>query len=305
MLAVPGWCEEHDAAWFKANYLPAAQRLERYYGECSANVLFTVTADKPTTLTRTTFHYEFAKGRGKFDRTTEATQPDGSTTTMSRSIVASPEVCFSVLTRDGAGAVLAGVERGAEACRETIRYIEIPAGDSIYEPFMILNQRVAHLIEDSAFQFKGVESNGDRVRVTFQYTKPDQQHDGWVEFLPERQWVIDSCDVNLRVGIGRPDEYHYRYASKISYGGDDPVPAIRGSIGHAYHADRTDLEEMTVSELTFGPRPASGFMLSSYGYDDRIDSAAEPSRLPWLWLATAGVLCVVGTLAIKRIRARR
>ena len=62
-------CAELDAAWFKANYLPAAEKLDKAYSQCSAKVSETNTDDKSFNTAKLTCAIDGP--RRKFDRTIE------------------------------------------------------------------------------------------------------------------------------------------------------------------------------------------------------------------------------------------
>jgi hypothetical protein len=301
LLASPARGQELDAAWFKANYLPAAQKLEKFYGECSAKVTETGTNDKSDELIKATFSFAFDGARRKFDRTTEDNK-DGVVHGFSRTIVASPEVSFKVLTKRGQGPILESVNRSSMGFAQATARIDEAACDSFYAPFALLSKRVSQYIQDKDFEIKSVKREGDRVRLDFHYKNNDFQSDGWVVFLPSLRWVIDRWDISVKVN--KPAEYSYRIASEMRYGNDDPVPALTGSTATTYHPDRTDTNKLVVDELTFTPVPAEVFKLSRYGYDDRIGQAPSAFKSLWFWLASAGIISLLAAFALRRRHAR-
>jgi hypothetical protein len=305
LLASPAPGQELDAAWFKANYLPAAQKLEKAYGECSAKLSETVTNDKSDDFNKATSNFAFDGTRRKYDGMTES-HKDGSTTKRSRAIVASLEVSFSVLTKQEKGPLLEQVNRSPLGFAQATAQIDGVAGDSIYAPFAFLGERVSSWMKHKGFEIKSVKQEGDRVRLDFHCRDNDREYNGWVAFLRDRQWVIDAWDVALKMNPGKTDEYSWRYATSVSYGGDDPVPTLTGMTAIAYHPNRTVTEKMVVDELTFVAAPASEFKLSHYGYDDRIGTPqAGGIHSLWFWLAVGGVACLLAAFAIRQIMAKR
>jgi hypothetical protein len=298
LLASPAWGQEHDAAWLKANYLPAAKTLEKSYGECSAKVERTVLIGGSDRYIKTTYHFAFDGANRKLDKSIENKGEDGAITNFKRSFVASPDVSFSVVERDGAP-LLDQVNRTQVGLDRATQQIDSEAGESIYAPFVAFGWRVSEWINDKGFEIKSVKQNGDRVKLDFQYKKNDRTYVGWMSFLPVRQWAMDKWDMVLTMNIGKPKEYRWRVAATMNYGGDEPVPNLVGLTAHSYHVDRTDTENIVVDELTFAPVPASQFKLSNYGYDDRIGSPASVGRSLWFWLASAGIICLLIALGIR------
>lgn len=287
--------QEPDAAWFKANYLPAVEKLDKFYSECSATVSQTVTSDDSDDYNKATFRFGFDGPRRKFDRTIESSK-NGSITSRSRTIVASPDVSFMILTRPEKGPLLEQVNRSPMGFAQATTQIDAAAFDSIYASFSLLEKRFSQYINDKDFEIKSVKRDGDRIRLDFHYKNETVQFDGWVVLLPQLQWVIDRSDISLKV---IKSGYSYRIARTMSYGSDTPVPVLTGSETSTYHPNRTDQEKMVVEELTFAAVPASEFKLSAYGYDDRIGSPASVGKSLWFWLSVAGVLCLLMALGIR------
>jgi hypothetical protein len=303
LLASPARGQELTAAWFEANYVPAAQKLEKFYGECSAKVLRTVTKSNSDKFSsKTTINFAFDDTKRKFDRTIESTGEDGSGTKWSRTVVASPEVSFMVLTQEGPP-LLEQVDRSTMGFAQATSQIDAEASDTIYSPFSVLEWRISEWIKSKTFAVKEVRREGVHVRVDFRYKPLDREYVGWITFLPDRQWVIDHWDITLK--RFKPEERSWRIVSDMTYGGDDPVPALTGATATSYHSDRTDSEKIIIEELKFSTAPASEFKLSHYGYDDRIATPASFSKSLWFWLGGAGVLCLLAALALRWLNDRR
>lgn len=304
LLASPARGQELDAAWFKANYLPAAQKLDKAYSECSAKVSETGTNDKSDDYNKATFSFAFDGTRRKFDRTIESREK-GSTNKWSRSIVASPEVSFMVLRKHEGEPLLERVNRSSMGFARATARIDEEAGDSIYAPFALLGERVSGWMKHKGFEINSVKQEGDRVRLDFHCNdrEADRDYAGWISFLPNRQWVIDGWDITIK--MTKPKEYSWRYATSVQYGDDVPVPAVTGMTMIGYHPDRTDTNKMVVDELSFAAASKSEFKLSNYGYDDRIGLPASSFRSLWFWLAAMGTACLLAAFAIRRIMSKR
>lgn len=302
LLASPARGQELDAAWFKANYLPAAQKLEKAYGECTAEVSETVTNDKSDDYNEATYHFAYDGARRKFDRTI-VSHKGGTTYERSKTIVASPEVSFSVFTKQGKDPLLQRVNRSPLGFARATESIDRDAFESIYAPFAVFEEPVSRSLTDKDFEIEGVTRDGDRVRLKFSRKKDDFQASGWVDFLPDLQWVIDRWEMSCKTV--RPTEYRYRMVSALSYRHGDPVPALTGWTTTTYDPDRTSTDKLVVDKLTFAAAPASEFKLSSYGYDDRIGLRPSALKSLWFWLAVAGVACLVTAFVVRKVVARR
>jgi len=301
LLVSPALGQELDGAWFKANYLPAARKLEKTYGECTAKVSRTVTNDNSDDYTKTTYSFAFEGSRRKFDRAIES-RDDGSTNTWSRTVVASPEVSFMVLTRNN-GPLLEQVDRSPLALAAATEQIDTQAGESIYAPFALLDERVSKWIETPGFEIESVRRDGEQVRLDFRYQEDGRRYEGWISFLQDRGWVIGGWEASL--SVSEPDPYEWRIATNMKYSDDQPIPALTGMTMVSYHPDRTDTAKIVVDELTFAPVPVSEFTLSRYGYDDRIGKAENASNSLWLWLAVGGGACLLSAFVIRKVMARR
>lgn len=303
LLASPARGQELDAAWFKANYLPAAQKLEKYYGECSARVSRTVTkSNSDKFVIKTTINFAFDGTKRKFDRTIESRDEDGSTNKWSRTIVASPEVSFGVLTREGSP-LLEQVDRSTMGLTQATSQIDAEASDTIYAPFSVLEWRISEWIKNKNFAIQAVRRDVEHARLEFRYKTDDLEYGGWISFLPNRHWVINHWDINVKKF--KPQEHSWRIVCNMSYGNDDPVPALTGSTATSYHSDRTDSEKIVVDELKFATAPASEFKLSRYGYDDRLATPGSFSNSLWFWLGGAGILCLLAALVLRWFMAKR
>ena len=300
LLASPARGQALDAAWFKANYLPAAEKLYKAYSECSAKVSEINTNDKSPDFNKTTYSFAFDGAQRKFDRMIED-HKDGSVDGFRRVIVASPEVSFKVLTSWEKNPLLENVNRSPMGFARATKRIEEEASDSIYSAFAFLEEQVSSWIKHQGFQIKGVKREGDKVRLDL-HCKHDngRVYDGWIAFLPDRQWVIDNWDITTKTTTDT-----WRDVATVSYGGDDPVPAMTGMTDIGYHPNQTNTRTMVVEELKFAAVPASEFKLSAYGYDDRIGSPASVGRSLWFWLAVGGVTCLLAAFAIRQIMAKR
>jgi hypothetical protein len=296
LLASPAQGQELDAAWFKANYLPAAEKLEQAYGQCTAEVTETVTNDKSDDYNQATYHFAFNGSRRKFDRKIE-NHKQGSIVGFSRTIVASPEVTFRVLTRREHGPLLESVDRSSMEFAQATESIDRDACDSIYAPFALFEEPVSRSLADKDFEIQEVHREGDRVRLKFSLKKQDFQETGWVDFLPERQWVIDRWEVSRKTV--KPPEYTCRLISELSYADGDPVPALSGWTTTTYDPVRTDTDKLVVDKLTFAAAPRSEFKLSRYGYDDRIATPASVGKSLWFWLAITGAICLLTAFGLR------
>jgi hypothetical protein len=296
LLASLAQGQELDAAWFKANYLPAAEKLEKAYGQCTAEVTETVSNDKSVDYNQATYHFAFNGSRRKFDRKIE-NHKQGSIVGFSRTIVASPEVSFRVLTRREHGPLLESVDRSSMGFVQATESIDRDAFDSICVPFALFERPVSRSLADKDFEIQEVHRDGDRVRLKFSLKKQDFEATGWVDFLPERQWVIDRWEISRKTF--KPTEYSYRMISALSYGDGGPVPALTGWTTTTYDPVRTETDKLVVDKLTFAAAPASEFKLSGYGYDDRIATPGGVGKSLWFWLAITGAICVLTAFAVR------
>jgi len=220
--------------------------------------------------------------RRKFDRTIEV-HKDGTIDGFRRVVVACPDVSFHLLTRRGQPTFLEYIDRSSAGIAQASKRIEEVASDSIYSAFAFLEMRVSSWMSRKGFEIKGVKREGDKVRLDF-HCKDDLEYDGWVDFLPDHQWVIDGWDITLK-GI-EPTTEPWRIVAAVTYGGDNPVPVLTGVTTTTFDSGRTATGKTVVEELSFDPVPASEFMLSHYGYDNRIGVADKR----WLWPCIAVAL---------------
>ena len=295
-----------DAAWFKAEYLPAAEKLEEAYAGCSAEVTETITDDRSDDFNMAKSSFAFDGVRRKYEGANES-HKGNTTTKWSRAMIASPEVSFRILTKEGTDPILERVNRTPLGFAQATAQIDSLACDSIYSPFALLSERVTSWLKRPGFRIKSIRHKDGRVRLEFHCTEAgrDREYEGWIEFLPDRQWVIHSWDVTLSGKAGNHAAYSLRYAASINYSNDDPVPHITGMVVRGFHGDWKETDELVVDDLTFATVAASEFKLSHYGYDDRIGMQPGSYRSLWFWLATACVLCLVIAFVIRQIMSRR
>ena len=302
LLAPAARGQELSAEWFKENYLPAAEKLNKAYSECSAKVSEVNTSDKSANFNEVIHKFAFDGTQRKFERTIED-HIDGEINRWTRVIVASPNVSFMVLTRKEQRQILEYVNRSSMGFSKATTRIDEEASDSIYSGFAFIGERVSSWIKHKGFQFKNVKRSGDTLRLDFACKDEDgRSYEGFINFLPDRQWVIADWDIKLTT---TNPPYSWRNVTTVSYSGDDPVPALAGIVDIGYHPDRTNTKKMTVDELKFAAVPANEFKLSSYGYDNRIGSPASVSKSLWFWIAVGGVACLLAAFAIRQIMAKR
>ena len=299
LLASPAQGQELTAEWFRSNYSGAA--LETAYGECSAKLVLDVREEGSSQFTNlATTDFAFEGHYRKFDQTVEMREADGQVTTRRRTVVASPEVSFSITKpSDDSGPILKSVDRTPVGLMFSSRRVELEASGSIYAPFTLFS-RVSERLKSPGFKIERVSREGERVRVDFVNQDKDQRHVGHAIFLANRQWAIDSYDVSSNAG-----ELQVRQMSQISYSEDSPVPRLAGSVTKViWTPGKTFVETLSVKELTFQPKPATEFKLSHYGYDDRTGMPPGSMGSLWLWAAIAGIGCILLSFVIRR-RLRR
>lgn len=270
----------YTEADFRAEYLPAARKLEQAYSRCQAKVEVTVTNDKDDYLGKTHYEFSFDGSKAKFDRTIE--------NAFRRVVVGTPDVSFMILTKDGS-TILEHVERGGDKyCFTTV----VEQGDPVRAAFAFLGKSLSERLAGESFQIKSVSRDDCGVRLEFADVESDGfSIDGWVRFLPD--WRIDRSEFNLKRG-----DYAWRRAEQVNYNGSR-VASVEAL---AFHADRTDSEKYVVVQFDFGPVPASEFRLSRYGYDDRI--GLPSSRVPWVWLTAVAVLAVAAFAILRNWRSQ-
>jgi hypothetical protein len=280
---------------FRAEYLPAARKLEQAYSQCRAKVALTVTNDTTDYLGKTSYAFALDGNKAKFDRTIE-NRENGMVFGFRRAIIGTPELSFMILTKDG-NTILEEVSRSGES----LAYKVIDQADTVRAAFAFLGKSLSERLASKSFQIKSVSHDDGAVRLDFADVEPDGfAIDGWVRLLSDREWVIDRSEFNMKRG-----DYAWRRVEQVNYGADDPVPRVASVDAWAYHPGRTDTEKYVIEQLEFGPVPASEFKLSYYGCDDRI--GLPRSHVPWFWLAVAGVAIaiVVGiTRTMRRGRAQ-
>ena len=258
------------------------------------------TSDNSTNTSKAQIEFAFDGVKRKFDKNTE-TLKDGVTTKWTRSIVASPEVSFSIVKRAD-DQLLDQVDRSTLGLLQAVGQIDSAAGDSIYAPFALLEQRFSQWLRTDGFQIKRVSRDGNRVRVDFAFTSKERAYNGSIRFLPQRLWVIDGWDITLK--LLEPEQYTWRIVNDMTYGSDDPVPSLTGSSAVTYHQTHTDREKMIVEKLSFAKVADDEFKLSRYGYSDRLGLPARFYESVWFWAATLGVICIAGAAVIRAVRRR-
>jgi len=259
---------------FRAEYLPAASKLEAAYARCQAKVVITVTNDKDDYLGKTNYAFALDGNKAKFDRTIQ----ENGKIVFRRVVSGTPDLSFMILTKDG-DTILEHVDRSGDTyCFATV----VEQADTVRAAFACFGKTLSERLASKSFQLKSVSREDGAVRLEFADVEPDGfAIDGWVRLLADRQWIIDRSEFNLKRG-----DHTWRRTEQVNYNalGVASVDAM------TFNPDRTHTATSVVEQLDFGPVPASEFTLSHYGYDDRI---GLPGRFPWLWLAI-GSLVVVG-----------
>jgi len=293
--------EEKESAWFFENYLPAAQKLANAYAECTVDVSETVSNDKSPDYNTATFHFAYDGTRRKYDRTLISHHGD-STYERTRTVVASPEISFSIYTKQGKSPLLQQVDRSELGFSEASRTIDSAALEAIYAPFALYGKTVAEWLRSKDFKIKSIREEADHVRLTFQIANNEFNAEGWATFRPTLLWVIDRWEMSVQ--MKKPSGQTFRVASALTYADGDPVPALTGLTTTTFHPNRTVTDKLLVNMMRFGAAPPREFKLSSYGYDDRIAMPASIGTSLWFWLAIGGVACLLAAFAIRQLRAK-
>lgn len=288
-----------DIEWFKSQYLPAAEKLERAYDHCVATVTTTVTNDKNGDRVQTTYKFAFEGENTKFDREMEIHNAGG-TRSWKRTLVGTPTLTFMVLTRDGK-TLLEQVDRSARGLAFATETIDGQAGN-LRVAFALQGWPISKWLSDKKFAVKSIRKEGESVRMDFKASRAEMTYEGWLEFLPNRQWVIDRWEIQLTKDRQPPDTW--RRSGEAHYGGEDGVPRVESVKQLIFQPDRTETEISTVSGLDFGPVPDSRFMLSHYGFDNRIATQAAGGGALWKWMAAGGGI-LLATALVLRLFMRR
>jgi hypothetical protein len=179
------------------------------------------------------------------------------------------------------------------------RRIKEQACDTVFGAFAFLGKPVSSWLNDDEFKIKSISRIDDRVRMAFTSQGPpqdDREFAGSIDFLPDRQWVIDSWDITITA----PKEGRsWRDQVKLTYGGDDPVPRLVGTTLVALHPMLQSTSTTVVDELVFAPTPDDSFRLSSYGYSDRVGLPARLIDSIWFWVGIVGLLCLMAAFVLR------
>jgi len=282
-----------DAVTFRAQYLEAAKQLEDAYSHCQVHTTTLTTNDKDDKWFTTTFRFMFSGENVRCEHEFEdAAEKYG------RTIAGTPAVNFMILSKNDKQPVLEQVDRSSLGYHQAQQRVGSRA-DTALKAFTLFGTRITERLQSSHFTILKVEEIGDLIKVHFQNDEDTVSHRGWFAVLPKRNWVLDSWEAVL----SKPgQDYSWRKDGKANYTDGQPVPHLAGIESHSYHADRTDTESTTVDLLKFEASPESEFMLSRYGYDDRLGTSTNFFwSLPFL-LIVCGACCL---LAVAGIRYRK
>jgi|GEM_PF-2034936 len=304
LLASGARGQELTPEWFKAQYLPAIAKVEQAYDTTSARVTETTTNSANDDRAVTKINFAIDDLQHKFDRTISETQ-GGHESSWTRSIIASPEVSFMVITKqDASEPLLEHVNRSELGYRMARSRIKNQACESVFCAFSVLGRTVASWIRDKEFKFNSITRRDDKVRIEFfckDDPKADREYVGWIDFLPDRQWVIDGWEITISAPQAK---FSWRDVSKNSYSSFDPVPILKGVTLVEHNPDVVVTRKLTVDELAFAPIADDAFRLSSYGYSDRIGMPARMIDSIWFWAAVVGAICLLAAGAIRyRLKA--
>ena len=279
-----------DLQWFKSEYLPVAEKLERAYDHCTAMTTTIVTNDKNSDSVKTTYFFAFDGDNLKWDRDIETRNAEGSRT-WSRTLVGTPNLSFMILTRDGKK-LLEKVDRSARGLDFMKEQMQ---SDIFLAAFSFFGRPISKRLTDKHFIVKSIRREGDSVRLDYKFSESDMTCEGWLTF--NKEWLIDRWEVFLTRNSQPPDSW--RRTGEAHYNGTS-IESVKQLI---YDSDRIDTEQTIVSDLKFGPVPASQFMLSHYGYDDRIATGAGRISLPF-WLALFGGMFLMLAFALRMYRRK-
>jgi hypothetical protein len=289
--------QELTADWFRAQYLPAVSKLEEAYGTTSAVTTQTSTSTLNKNHSGMKIKFALDGLRCKFDRTIND-YVDGQPSSWTRSIVASPEVNFMILTKHASKPYLEWVDRSELAYNFAHNRIHEQACESVFSAFAVLGRSMSSWLSDKEFKIMSVIMQDDRIRLVFDYTgdpKAEREYDGWIDFLPNRQWVIDAWEITIRAP---KENFAWRDVTKLNYASDGPVPKLLDMTLVEHHPTYQTTRKTAVNELVFDVEE-DAFRLSSYGYHDRIGLPARMTDSIWFWAAIVGVLCLLAAPAIR------
>jgi hypothetical protein len=284
-----------DAATFKVHYLPAAKRLQDAYGHCQIHTVSLTTNDKDDEWFTTTYRFVFSGESMKCEFEHEDVNEK-----WTRTLAGTPGVNFMILTKNDQQPLLEQVDRsslGHSVAKERI----LARADTALRAYSLFGTPLSERLQSDRFRIRDIEEHGEEIKAHFQNDDETVSQRGWFTVLPKRGWVIDSWEATL----SKPgQDYTWRSDGKATYGGEVPIPQLKAFESHYYHADRTYTESTTVNLLKFEDAAESEFMLSHYGYDDRLGMPSSFFRsLPFL-LIVVGACCLAAVAAIRHRRKR-
>lgn len=148
------------------------------------------------------------------------------------------------------------------------------------------------------------------ARLTFAFSPEgaNRLKGGWVVLDPSHYWVIRWGEIDLDLGEQQEGTAKWTVQYDYKEGSDRHPIATRNVLkGRIWQNGRIISEQEYSVDFDLHERasiPASEFTLSAYGLPE--PSWAQPKRTAWyLWLALAGILCLVLGAAVGWLRRRR
>jgi hypothetical protein len=169
------------------------------------------------------------------------------------------------------------------------------------------------LIEQSEFNIRAVTpvmvDSSQLAKLEFDYQPKDTQGDisqlraGWVLLDPERYWVI----VRFEAQVDDSSTGKGSIAGNIEYEKGTAVPIVKKSVlrqkARFLDGKQGEYETRFEFQITEADVPESDFFLSAFGLPEPTFAGPRPTRW-YLWVALAGVFCLVLAVLLRR-RARR